>query len=108
MTVFIAAPFDPSPNGGDFGVGGSLGESEEREDEENQEVAGIVIGSTLGFIILAVLIAMGFYCCTYILCGDEDNEYVNTIAYLVWLDNQYNCAVHMYIICMIALYIRNS
>ena len=84
ITICITAPFDPTPNGGDFGVGGSLGESEVEEDEEDQAVvAGIIIGSTFGFIILVALSILVLLCCGFLFCGDEDNWYVNTIVYSV-------------------------
>ena len=84
ITICITAPFDPTPNGGDFGVGGSLGESEVEEDEEDQGVvAGIVIGSVFGFIILLALISIALNCCVYLLSRNEDNGYVNTIAYRI-------------------------
>ena len=102
----ITAPFDPTPNGGDFGVGGSLPDSEEDGLDEGA-LSGIIIGSFFGFFILVILIIFVIICCVSccsILCENEDNGYVNAIVYPVWLDNQYNYAVHTYIICMIALY----
>ena len=102
----ITAPFDPTPNGGDFGVGGSLVDSEEDGLDEGA-IAGIVIGSIVGFIILVPILIFVIFCCVgccCILCENEDAGYVNAIVYPVWLDNQYNYAVHTYIICMIALY----
>ena len=68
ITICIIAPFDPNPNDGGFGVGGSV----EEEEGNVGAIVGIILGviSWIGFIITIIM----FLCnCCNICCEMYDD-----------------------------------
>ena len=58
ITVCFIAPFDPNPNDGGFGVGGSV----EEEEGTDGATVGIIFGVIFGIIFIVILIVFCISC----------------------------------------------
>ena len=52
ITICIIAPFDPNPNDGGFGVGGSV----EEEEGNDGAIVGIIFGVIFGIVFIIIII----------------------------------------------------
>ena len=71
ITICIIAPFDPNPNDGGFGVGGSV----EEEEGNVGAIVGIIIGviSWIGIVITFICNSCNICCEMYDDCNESDN-----------------------------------